>query len=82
MNTVSISKEKIRAEGGMVVLPIKEYQKLRERVAPTHYLHGKEARALDLLVEQGLKEYRAGKTIRARSLGEALKIHGKKGKRS
>jgi len=31
------------------------------------------------LVEEGLKEYRAGKTIKAKSLREALKIYGRQG---
>ena len=42
---------------------------------PTYYLKGKEAQKLDKLVKDGLVEYRAGKTIKADSLGEALKIY-------
>ena len=81
MNTVTISKDKIRKDGGIVILPLKEYQKLREQAVPTYYLQGKEAKELDKLVVEGLKEYHDGKTISAKSLDEALKIHGKKNKK-
>lgn len=81
MNTITISKDQVRKEGGIVILPLKEYQALREQAVPTYYLQGKEAKELDTLVEEGLKEYYDGKTISAKSLDEALKIHGKKNKR-
>lgn len=82
MNTITIQKEKIEKEGGLVILPIEEYEKLKENTVPTYYLQGKEAQNLDKLVENGLKEYHAGKSIRAQSIDEALKIHGKKNKRN
>ncbi|TSC80185.1 MAG: hypothetical protein G01um101429_229 [Parcubacteria group bacterium Gr01-1014_29] len=81
MNTITISKNEIK-KGGVVILPLKEYQKLREQAVPTYYLQGKEAKELDTLVEEGLKEYYDGKTTSAKSLDEALKMHGKKNKRS
>ena len=82
MATVAIPKRKIHREGGVVILSLNEYRKLSEQAVPTYYLKGKEAKELDTLVENGLKEYRAGKTISARSMGDALKIYAKKNKRS
>ncbi len=79
---ITISKESVRKRGGVVILPIKEYQELCERAVPTYYLKEKEAEELDKLVKEGLKEYRAGKCINARSLEEAMRIYGKKSKRS
>jgi hypothetical protein len=81
MNMVTISKKKIKKEGGIVILPLDEYRKLCEQAVPTYYLKGKEADNLDRSVEHGLKEYREGKTISARSIGEAMKIYAKKNKR-
>lgn len=77
-----IEKETSIKIGGepVVILPLKEYQKLRERAVPTYYLKGKAAERLDKLVEQGLKEYREGKTVKARSLDEAMKFYAKKNK--
>ena len=77
MTTITIPKTKVKKEGGIVILSLKEYQKLCERAAPTFYLKGKEAEKLDKLVEEGLREYQEGKTIKARSLKEALKIYGR-----
>lgn len=70
MNTVTISKKQIRKEGGVVVLSLEEYKKLSRRAVPTYYLKGKEAKDLDKLVEQGLKDYRAGKTKTLKSLAD------------
>ncbi len=82
MNTITITKEKIKNDGGVVILPLKEYQKLCERAVPTYYLRGKAAGDLDKLVENGLREYRGGKTISATSLKEAIKLYGKRNKKS
>jgi len=78
MTTITISKSKIEKQKGIIVLPLKEYEKLLARAVPAYYLQGKEAKKLDKLVEQGLKEYRSGKTIEADSLSAALKIYRKK----
>ena len=75
MSNVTISKNKVKEEGGVVVMSLKEYHRLLERSAPTYYLKGKAAERLDKLVEDGLKEHREGKTITAPSLKEALKIY-------
>ena len=77
---ISLSKSTILEQNGMVILPLAEYEKLRQNVAPTYYLQGKEAEKLDNLVRDGMKEYRAGKTIKAGSLDEALKIYERRNK--
>ncbi|MEK7144191.1 MAG: hypothetical protein AAB820_02575 [Patescibacteria group bacterium] len=51
---------------------------LKDVAAPTYYLKGKAAKEADKLVKEGIKEYKTGKTIRASSLKEALKIYGRK----
>ena len=81
MVSITIQNNKIRKEGGVVILPLKEYQKLVASAIPTYYLHGKAAKRLDKLVEDGLREYRDGKTIAADSLTEALALYGKKSRR-
>lgn len=82
MTTITIPKEKIRKEGGIVILPLKEYQRLCQRAVPTYYLKGKEAKRLDRLVEEGIREYEKGETISAPSLKEALKLYGKRDKKN
>ena len=69
-NSITVSREEVQRRGGLVILPLKEYHKLRERAVPTYYLTGKEAEALDKLVEEGLREYRQGKTKKIRSLAD------------
>ena len=70
-NSIKIGKEPV------VILPLREYEKLRQRAVPTYYLKGKKAKELDRLVEEGLRDYEMGQTIRASSLKEALKIYGR-----
>lgn len=70
----------ILKQKGMVILSLAEYEKLRESAIPTYYLKGKEAEELDDLVREGRKEYNAGKTIKAESLNEALKIYERRNK--
>ena len=82
MNTITIPKIKINKEGGVVILSLREYQKLCETAVPTYYLKGKEAEKLDRLAEEGMREYETGETINATSLKKALKLYGKKDKRS
>ena len=74
-NTIAISKDSVRKEGGVVVLSLKEYNELREGRIPTCYLEGKEADELDNLVKEGLEDHRAGKTIKATSLKDALETY-------
>jgi hypothetical protein len=68
MNMVTISKNKIKQDGGVVVLPVKEYKKLLEQAVPTYYLTGNAAKRLDKLVEEGIREYKAGRTRKIKSL--------------
>jgi hypothetical protein len=70
MSSITIQKVKIEKEKGVVVLPILEYKKLLQQSIPTHYLYGKDAEKLDRLVEEGLKEYKAGKTKKIKSLSD------------
>lgn len=70
MNTINISKNKVKKEGGLVILPIKEYERLQASAMPTFYLRGRKASKLDNLVKGGLKSYRAGKTKVLHSLAD------------
>jgi len=79
-DTLNLSTATILKQKGMVILPLAEYEKLRESAIPTYYLKGKEAEKLDDLVREGRKEYKAGKTIKAESLDEALKIYERRNK--
>ena len=79
-NSITISREAVQKKRGLVILPLREYQKLCERAVPTYYLKGKEAEELDKLVEEGLREYRARKTIKASSIREALRIYDERKK--
>ena len=81
MATVTIDKEKIEKQGGVVILSLKEYQELCERAVPTYYLKGKKAEELDRLVEEGLREYERGETIEAESIKEALKVYERRQRR-
>ena len=80
MATVTVNKRNIQKQKGIVILPIAEYRRLIKRSVPTYYLTGKEAENVDKLVNEGLREYKAGKTIEARSLTDALKIYERKRK--
>lgn len=84
LTTIKISQPAFKK--GVVVLSLAEYRELQARAVPTYYLTGKKALALDRLVEEGLAEHRAGKTIMASSLREASEMyerrlkHGRKKK--
>ncbi len=45
---------------------------------PAYQLHGKAAERLDMRVREGMREYRAGETISASSVDEALRIYARK----
>ena len=70
MTTITISQSKIQQQKGVVILPLKEYKKLLEQAVPTYYLKGKEAKKLDRLVSEGLREYREGKTREIKFLAD------------
>ncbi len=78
MVNISVSERKIEKQKGVVILPLKEYQKLCEKAVPTYCLEGGEAKELDKLVKEGLKDYKEGRTIKASSLKEAMEIYGRK----
>ena len=78
MTTITVSKKLIKEKQGVVILSLKEYHKLYEMAVPTYYLEGKEAEDLDKLVEEGINDYKEGKTISASSMEQALKIYGKR----
>ncbi|PIS39602.1 MAG: hypothetical protein COT33_01110 [Candidatus Nealsonbacteria bacterium CG08_land_8_20_14_0_20_38_20] len=65
---IKISKQALKK--GVVILDLKEYERLREETTPTYYLKGKEAEKLDKLVEEGLREYKKGKCRVIKSLAD------------
>ena len=67
---LTISPKLVERRGGIVVLPLSEYQRLLASAVPTYYLKGQAAAKVDRLVEKGLREFRAGKTRRVRSLSD------------
>lgn len=81
-SVIKISPKTIQKKKGVVILDLNEYQELCKRAVPTYYLNGKEAEELDRLAEEGLQDYENGKTIEAHSLKEALRIYGRKNKKS
>lgn len=71
MNEITISKARVAKDAGVVVLPVKVYERLvRAAGIPDVYLTGKAATDLDKLVEDGLREYREGKTRKIKSLAD------------
>lgn len=81
MSTITLSKQKIMREKGVVILPIAEYRQLQERAVPEYFLTGKAARNLDKLVEDGLREHELGLTTKAPSVKEALRIYAEKNRK-
>lgn len=77
-NNITLSKATILRQKGMVILSLREYKRLCENAVPTYHLEGKKAQKLDWLIRDGMLEYKAGKTIKADSLDEALKIYGRR----
>ena len=77
---ISVPTKDIKNHKGMVILPVEEYRRLCEHAIPEYYLTGKAAERADKLVEEGLKEYREGKTIKATSIKSALQKYTRKGK--
>jgi hypothetical protein len=67
---ISISQSIVNKEGGIVILSLREYQKLCAKTVPTYYLEGREAEEIDSLVKEGLRAYRKGKSKKIRSLAD------------
>lgn len=61
MNTITVSKNLIKNDD-LVILPRKEYEKMKTQMIPTVYLKGKNAKRLDKRVNETLEEYHKGKT--------------------
>ncbi len=61
MATITIPKNLIKNED-LIVIPRREYEKMKSQMIPTHYLTGRAAGRLDKLVKDGLREYKAHKT--------------------
>lgn len=71
MSYITLSKEKIKQQNGVVVLPLIEYRRLLQKsFFPTYYLKDEEAVELDNLVDNGLKDYHQGKTQVISSLND------------
>jgi len=68
-SSITIPRSLLKKEG-VVILPLREYQKLYKRAVPTYYLKGKEAEKLDKLVEEGLREYKKGRCKKIKSLAD------------
>ena len=75
---ITLSRTTVAKQKGIVILPVKEYQRLLVAAVPIHYLTGKAAKDLDALVAEGLKEHRKGKTVRANSFREAIEVFKRK----
>ena len=69
-DSITISRKTVERYGGVVVLPLREYRDLQERAVPTYQLYGKEAKELDKLVEEGLKDHREGRCKEIKSLAD------------
>ena len=65
---MKISQNKIKKEGGVVVLPLEEYQRLLIKAVPHYYLTGREAKELDESVNEAEREYKDRKTKKFESL--------------
>lgn len=79
-DVAAVVEKEVQKKGGVVVLSLEEYRKLLEQAVPTYQLYRKEAKELDALVEEGMREYEAGETVEASSITEALGKHGRKKK--
>jgi hypothetical protein len=64
--------QSIIKEEDFVVVPRKEYERMRTSMVPTFYLKGKAARDLDNRVTEALKEHRGRKTVRINSLADLM----------
>ncbi len=65
-----VPKGLVAQEGGVVILSLKEYQRLLENTVPAIYLQGRKAKALDRLVTEGLRQHFEGKTRKISSLAD------------
>ena len=61
MNTLTIPRNLIQNDD-LVILPRREYESMKARMFPVFFLKGKNAKNLDKRVNEGVAEYRKGKT--------------------
>ncbi|MDO8582110.1 MAG: hypothetical protein Q7S16_04540 [bacterium] len=61
-DTILLKKKDVVTHDGVVVLSLKEYERLCKHTVPTYYLLGMDAKKSDLLVEEGLRQHRTHKT--------------------
>ncbi len=71
MKAVTISKEIIKNDD-VVVMPRREYERMKASMVPTQFLKGKAAVRLDKRVARSLEEHRRGLTKRIRSLADLM----------
>lgn len=69
MQTITIPKS-ITGNEELIVMPRREYERMRSSVVPEIYLKGRAAKRLDRRVNQALLDYRTGKTKKIRSLAD------------
>ena len=65
---ISISNEALKK--GVVIMDLQSYKRMAASTVPTIQLHGKAAKDLDKLVEEGLEEYYSGKAKEIKSLAD------------
>ncbi len=69
MATITIPKN-ITGSEELVVIPRREFDRMKSQMIPTVYLKGNAAKKLDRRVKKGLRDYRAGKTRVIHSLAD------------
>ena len=69
-DAVVVSEKEVQKKGGVVVLSLEEYRKLLERAVPLYQLYDEEAEEIDNLFKEGMREYKAGKTTKIKSLSD------------
>ncbi len=67
---ITIPQTTINREGGIVILPLREYRKLCNQTVPVYYLQNKKADKLDILIKEGLTAYHRGKCKKIKSLSD------------
>ena len=68
---ITISKKELPNDD-LVIIPRREYERLKSGQVPVHYLRGGAARRLDRRVASALREHRSGKTKLTNSLDELI----------
>jgi len=69
--SITIPRSIVKEED-FVIVPRKEYERMRTSMVPTFYLKGKAARDLDERVKKALKEHSDRKTVRINSFADLM----------